>query len=357
MKEDVRDEIIALEKERHGHTTTKIIDDESKATMLGEAQQGDDRIELAAQIKHFSHQHFLFLRDEVQKDDRITCDGCIEPITDAFYSCTKQEEDDCHFFLHKTCAQLPTERLHPFHPHLLKLLPKAPSTDGMFECHACSSFSHGFLYSCERCQFYLDLQCNTLSNSLTHPAHRHPLTFNTKDDKGQSYISSTRGILRRSNPSCRGCGDYSQPAVRFSCVNCNFHLCIQCIQLPLTASHRYDNHPLKLTHRRVKDELGECYCQICEGERDSTHWFYYCKDCDFDCHPHCVVGRYRHVKLGSTYKHSHQHLVTLVEKKKSVIPFDKRDNILPCEACGKPCEGLVFECSQCNINIHRIGYC
>lgn len=41
----------------------------------------------------------------------------------------------------------------------------------------------------------------------------------------------------------------------------------------------------------------------------------------------------------------------------SDIPFDKREHILPCQACGKPCEGLVWECSECNVNMHRNGYC
>ncbi|XP_034225570.1 uncharacterized protein LOC117635348 [Prunus dulcis] len=78
------------------------------------------------------------------------------------------------------------------------------------------------------------------------------------------------------------------------------------------------------------------------------------KKCDFDCHPDCVLGRYPQVKLEGRYKHdAHPHLVTLVDKIKSVICFDKRESILPFEACGKPCEGLVFEWSGCNVDIHQ----
>ncbi|KAL6140267.1 hypothetical protein ACLB2K_058567 [Fragaria x ananassa] len=117
-------------------------------------------------------------------------------------------------------------------------------------------------------------------------------------------------------------------------------------------------YPLKLTYASVYDELGY-YCQICEVTRDPKQWFYRCNDCDFDCHAHCIVGRYPQVKLGSTCKHEDhaQHLVTLVDKARSPIRFDKRENILPCLKCGEPCEGLVFECRECNINIHREGFC
>ncbi|CAL2272597.1 unnamed protein product [Prunus armeniaca] len=71
-----------------------------------------------------------------------------------------------------------------------------------------------------------------------------------------------------------------------------------------------------------------------------------------------MLSRHPQVKLWEAYQHdTHPHLVTLVEKRKSVIPFDKTEHILSCQACGKPCEGLVWECSECNVNIHQNGYC
>ncbi|KAL6273128.1 hypothetical protein ACE6H2_023820 [Prunus campanulata] len=123
--------------------------------------------------------------------------------------------------------------------------------------------------------------------------------------------------------------------------------------------HKYDNHPLKLTYDSVTNDDDEYYCKICEGERDPKYWFYRCEDCDFDFHPDCVLGRYSKIKLGSTYKHdAHPHPVTLVDKIKSVIPNDKRyEDVSPCEVCHEPCEGLVYECSECNINIHQNECC
>ncbi|XP_016651526.1 PREDICTED: uncharacterized protein LOC103339501 [Prunus mume] len=325
--------------------TIETIDHDSKNMILiaepaHKLNLEQNQLELGAQIKHFSHdQHFLSLTDhhEAVKDisDRITtCHCCIRPITvaDAFYSCTEQQS--CHFFLHKTCAQLPTQRLHPFHPHPLKLLSRAPkvcSTGGVFECDFCRSFSQGFLYSCERCDFYLDLQCSFLSDSFTHQPHEHPLVVNTANimrrNSNSKHLIPKKpppGILKylhkqlkppsSSKDFCRGCGFSSPLAAYFSCMKCNFHICIPCIKLPPTASHRYENHPLKLTYRSVQSSLGDHYCAICEGKRDPSHLFYYCEECDFDCHPHCILGRYSQVKLGSTYKHSaHPHILTLVD--------------------------------------------
>ncbi|XP_004295357.1 PREDICTED: uncharacterized protein LOC101301568 [Fragaria vesca subsp. vesca] len=312
----------------------------------------------ALEITHFSHPHPLAANDpcEEVKDEHIliTCEGCIRPITatkESFYSCTKQEDELCSFFLHKVCAQLPKKKRLPLlHQHQFTLLSRAPSVGGVFQCYMCGAFNQGFTYTCEECAsqkgetvFFLDLQCNAYWDNkalIKHDSHVHRLLLDTEWD----------------NVHCSSCG--CNIFFCFSCKRCEFRLCIPCVRLPLTARHRYDDHPLKLTYASVYDELGY-YCQICEGTRDPTQWFYRCNDCDFDCHAHCIVGRYPQVKLGSTYKHeAHaQHLVALVDKARSPIRFDKRENILPCLKCGEPCVGLVYECRECNINIHREGFC
>ncbi|XP_004306103.1 PREDICTED: uncharacterized protein LOC101308408 [Fragaria vesca subsp. vesca] len=318
-----------------------------------ESKSSDDALE----ITHFIHPHPLVANDpceEVKDEHRlITCEGCIRPINatkESFYSCTKQEDELCSFFLHKVCAQLPKKMLLPLlHQHQVTLLSKAPSIGGVFQCFMCNAFNQGFTYACEKCAssegetvFYLDLQCIAYweNKALKHDSHVHRLLLNTEWE----------------DVHCSSCG--CDIFFCFSCKRCEYHLCIPCVRVPLTGRHRYDDHPLKLTYASVPDELGY-YCQICEGTRDPAHWFYRCNDCDFDCHAHCIVGRYPQVKLGSTCKHeAHaQHLVTLVDKSRSPIRFDKRENILPCQKCRQPCVGLVFECRECNINIHREGFC
>ncbi|BFG38246.1 hypothetical protein CerSpe_245200 [Prunus speciosa] len=291
-------------------------------------------------LKHISHDHILNLIDKLRDNDPITCNGCMGSITIStgiFYRCSQ----DCLFSLHETCARLSEKQLHPFHPHELQLLTKAHTFDGLFNCPMCHSLSQGFCFYCEGCDIYLDLQCMSIINPLSHGAHVHRLHLNS--DSSEEH--------------CKGCGN-SLADFRFSCFECKFHLCIPCVKLPPIAKYKYQDDPLELAYHSVENELGEYYCDICEGERDPTHWFYKSKHCDFVCHPHCILGRHPQVKLGSSCKlDAHPHTVTFVDKRKSVIPFDKRERILPCHGCGKPCEGLGFECSVCNKDYHREETC
>ncbi|CAN6586598.1 unnamed protein product [Malus baccata var. baccata] len=320
-------------------------DDEPSTSRLPPANEttADDK---ALQIKHFSHPHMLTLIDgqevarQDDQDEGITCNGCTLPIIrgESYRSCTEQEIDKpCNFSLHINCAKLPQKMLIPLHGHELTLIPTA-SLCVVFMCDVCKSLSQGFSYRCEHCDFDLDLYCSFLyeRRTLRCGAHVHTLQFSTK------------------LVSCSGCGARDKNfCFRCSRKGCNFELCIPCIKLPLTIRYKYDDHPLKLNYASVKNELDEYFCDICEGKRDPKHWFYSCPDCDFECHPHCIRGRYPQVKLGGSYKHDdHQHNVALVYKRKSEIPNDKRERLLPCSKCFEICEGLVYECLECGINMH-----
>ncbi|KAM0980930.1 hypothetical protein ACFX2J_014049 [Malus domestica] len=268
-------------------------------------------------IEHFSHPHMLTLIDgqevarQDDQDEGITCNGCTLPIMrgESYRSCAQQAiEKPCNFSLHINCAKLPQKTLLPLHEHELTLLPTASSVGGVFKCDMCASLSQGFSYHCQRCDYYLDIYCSILyeRRTLRCDAHVHTLRFSTK---------------------------------LVSCSSC--------------VRYKYDDHPLKLNYASVKNELDEYYCDICEGKRDPKHWFYSCPDCDFECHPHCIRGRYPQVKLGGSYKHDdHQHNVVLVDKRKSEIPNDKRERLLRCSKCSRICEGLVCECLECGINTH-----
>ncbi|XP_070668199.1 uncharacterized protein [Malus domestica] len=302
----------------------------------------------ALQIEHFSHPHMLTLIDgqevarQDDQDEGITCNGCTLPIMrgESYRSCAQQAiEKPCNFSLHINCAKLPQKTLLPLHEHELTLLPTASSVGGVFMCDMCASLSQGFSYHCQGCDYYLDIYCSLLyeRRTLRCDAHDHTLRFSTK-------LVSCNSCRTRKKNFCFRCGS----------ERCNFQLCISCVKLPLTVRYKYDDHPLKLTYTSAKNDLDEYYCDKCEGIRDRKHWFYSCPDCDFECHPDCIRGRYPQVKLGGCYKHDdHQHNVALVDKRKSEIPNDKREHLLPCSKCSEICQGLVCECLQCGINIHR----
>ncbi|KAM1735834.1 hypothetical protein ACFX12_014256 [Malus domestica] len=322
-------------------------DDEPSTSRCPPANETTADDHEALQVEHFSHQHKLTLIDgqevarQDDQDEGITCNGCMLPIMrgESYRSCTEQAiEKPCNFSLHINCAKLPRMRLLPLHEHELTLLPKASFVGGVFKCHMCKSLSQGFSYSCGDCDFYLDLYCSSLyeRKTILCDAHVHTLQFS------------------RQLVSCSSCGT-SDKNFCFRCISkkCDFRLCIPCVKLPLIVRYKYDNHPLRLTYASVKNDLHEYYCDICEGIRDRKHWFYSCPDCDFECHPDCIRGRYPQVKLGGSYKHDdHQHHVALVDKRKSAIPNDKRESLLPCPDCFNMCVGLVCECLECGINIH-----
>ncbi|VVA34662.1 PREDICTED: Cysteine/Histidine-rich C1 domain [Prunus dulcis] len=273
----------------------------------------------------FSNQHSLALisyhhevhKDNDHHDDVInTRNGCKRPITatNAFHSYAGKEESisSCRFLLHIICAQLPQKRHLLLHWHQLTLIPRASSIDGVFRCYMCNGFSQGFGYHCD----------NILTDVTSTLSRRKASTL--------TFTAVFFGNIKQGG-TCMGCGTSGHIAW-FSCTRftCNFNLCNPCVKLPPTARYIYDDHRLKLTYGNVKDKLDEHYCEIFQGPRNPKYWFYSCSDCDFDCHPHCVLNWHSQVKLGEAYKHdTHPHPVTLVEKRKSSIPFDKREHILP----------------------------
>ncbi|GMP68548.1 hypothetical protein CsSME_00028135 [Camellia sinensis var. sinensis] len=78
------------------------------------------------QIEYFSHKHplipFTFTdHDKEGKLSNITCRCCYQPIIKGL-TCVCFS---CKFFIHKSCAELPQQIQHPFHPqHSSPLLPQ-----------------------------------------------------------------------------------------------------------------------------------------------------------------------------------------------------------------------------------------
>jgi hypothetical protein len=280
-------------------------------------ETGEEQNEIATEIEHIFHKHDLKLIDKLAS--KGICDGCIRPIFPPFYSCAQ-----CDFFLHKSCVELPSKKVHLLHRHPLTLF-KAPH---MFECSGCAGLSNGFAYQCESCHFQLDVQCSSILDAeLIHKGHDHKLVLpSIRNDEKCSACKSTSKIYR--------------------CVTCKFTLDFRCSMLPLTVKYGKHEHPFILSYT-AEDDSGEYYCDICEEERDPMHWFYYCKDCNYPAHPQCIFGEFQNIKSGvSCTYYMHHHPLTLVCKTK--------DHPL-CAECKKPCNDLAFECSTCNFILH--GWC
>ncbi|KAL4613932.1 hypothetical protein ACB092_07G018300 [Castanea dentata] len=229
---------------------------------------GEDGIEIATEIKHFSHKHHLKLTDEVPNNK--ICDGCVRAIlTPSFYSCV-----NCSFFLHISCTKLPKIKQHPIHRHPLTLT----YIGGYDQCVACGQLCNGLCYKCDECYYIVvDFHCSLISNTLTHACHKHLL-----------YLSITNYAQK-----CSICG--SEKYQVFRCTTCEFVLDFKCATVPQIAWYNQHEHPFTLRYT-PEDDSGEYYCDICEEERDPKQWFYYCEDCSYPAHSKCILGKYPNVK-------------------------------------------------------------
>ncbi|KAK9003488.1 hypothetical protein V6N11_061048 [Hibiscus sabdariffa] len=144
-------------------------------------QRSVGELMVASEIKHAYHDHNLTLTFSGEIDGDSQCDGCMRPISTPSYSC-----DQCKFFLHKDCAELPRTMRHPFHKHLLTLT----NSDFYLKCTGCRREYHGFSYRCCKndCsqivhpEVNFDLQCMLFSDTLKHPSHEHSLFLVHKFD-------------------------------------------------------------------------------------------------------------------------------------------------------------------------------
>ena len=108
-----------------------------------------------------------------------SCTACGEPCFEKSFACLK-----CKFLIHELCLQLPHEIQHFFHPCPLSL--RQESTK--FTCRACKISYSQFAYCCNRCHFFLDIECALMftrnfdrQNYILSCYHHHPLILRNKE--------------------------------------------------------------------------------------------------------------------------------------------------------------------------------
>ncbi|KAG6702130.1 hypothetical protein I3842_07G018900 [Carya illinoinensis] len=288
-------------------------------------EPGVDGIKIAAEIKHFSHEHDLKLIDKLGINEK--CDACTRYIFTPYYACAQ-----CRFFLHKSCVELKPRIRHVLHEHSLLLLPWTTHDSGCFGCDACGRDCNGFTYNCEECKFNLDVQCISLQYKFTHGSHEHQLIFSRSQDD-------------------RKCNNCDSKKILFWCENGEFALDYKCLTLPHSVWYEQHEHPFTLCYA-PKDDSGEYYCDICEKERDPWCWFYYCADCLYPAHLECILGEFPNIKFGKTRTiDNHQHPLAL-----AIVSKTSDDGRHLCEVCGYSFTleaGLAYECAECKFNVHR----
>ena len=234
------------------------------------------------------------------KNDEIICKGCLLPITSTpFYGC-----DQCSFFLHGSCAEVPRELRHPCHPehHQMNLKMSFTSHD-KFPCHFCKRFHNGFRYKCDSCHFTLGVVCALLPVKIRHEAHEHPLRIQRveKDTvcNGCSFTRKTGSFIYR-------------------CHTCDYYVDILCLKLPHKVKHAWDRHLLTLRYPPYSDHPDQFYCELCEDDQmHPKYWLYHCSLCDQPFHIECLfpIFEYRAegVNAGDTIEVGfHPHKLTPV---------------------------------------------
>ncbi|KAH6765193.1 hypothetical protein C2S51_016442 [Perilla frutescens var. frutescens] len=140
-------------------------------------------------INHFCHEHPLILTQNFVSNEPLDCFACEKPIvSECVYACIEHKycNNKSRSVIHKKCAELPTQILHPSHPHHPLHLFEDQVTG--YRCNLCRHrFRSVLRYRCHRCDFDIDITCKKLSidelfgeRSLTHPGHHHPLTLMRK---------------------------------------------------------------------------------------------------------------------------------------------------------------------------------
>ncbi|KDO70911.1 hypothetical protein CISIN_1g037846mg, partial [Citrus sinensis] len=164
------------------------------------------------ELQHFSHNHPLIFNNDMQTNnhsiDETCCSACGENLSSTspagHYGCV-----ECKYFLHKTCAELPNEINHFFHPqHPLTLIAEFNSYN---YCNACTDLSDGFFYDCVKCNFCIHSTCSSLPRVRKFECHQHPITLHINPAE-ESSIRICQICNIKTTPSC----------VAYYCTDCNF---------------------------------------------------------------------------------------------------------------------------------------
>lgn len=234
-------------------------------------------------ISHFAHEHSLtlvFWKSTITH----TCIACKQSIDGVAYCCITCK----HFWLHRTCAELPLKLEHAFHPQHPLVLSEAPAQ--YFFCNAChGKFQclayygrekyEGLAFCCDKCEFYMDMGCARMNQTLKHPCHEHHLVYCERNTKEQQLQCNCCG------KSCRY--DF------YCCMPCNFSLHHDCLSLPPIIDHRSHWHPLELCDKFVDGNPDDLYCDYCETIRNPDHGVYRCEECNFTAHIECMISDHK----------------------------------------------------------------
>ncbi|KAL3737940.1 hypothetical protein ACJRO7_019462 [Eucalyptus globulus] len=287
------------------------------------------------QTDHFGHRHPLTLRLRDDEDDIFKCRACDERCLGPVYGC-----EQCKYFLHESCAELPLERGHFYHEqHPLKL-----QVAKYHNCALCGNRIEGYTYRCEQCDFDLDVLCAQMTSMrpgegrVTRPrkkvedikkqhfCHEHVLTGSEKSEEDRVFCSGCK-------KQCSG--------LTYACDTCKFYLHEACSELPREYEHFF--HPLhKLT---LQNSHSGVYCRACE--KKCRGFTFSCKECNFHLDVVCAMKVEKVTRDPACYipHFSHGHPLKITDEEWNTT----------CLACSKQRldSGLIYGCKKCRVWLHK----
>nr|XP_017241971.1 PREDICTED: uncharacterized protein LOC108214471 isoform X2 [Daucus carota subsp. sativus] len=227
-------------------------------------------------IEHFSHpKHSLVLKESDVIADDARCYVCnTSVIASVTYTCSRSSGNaECEgFYLHKTCAELPTSiHFHKHNQHPLVLL-KRPDN---YSCDACGQ-DVKFSYACDDCRFDACLICAFQQRVLHHQGHpEHPLTL----------------MPRKFSFTCDACYEKAEDSC-YVCITCDLCIHKECALSPFTIpAPAFHHHPLHLIYSvPTMHRYFDSNCNICRKRVHRRFWMYYCHKCTFFVHMRCATS-------------------------------------------------------------------
>ncbi|KAL5562691.1 hypothetical protein UlMin_032438 [Ulmus minor] len=222
--------------------------------------------------------------EEKKHEDGIECYACHFPCSGPTYTC-----NTCNYFFHNSCLELPPQISHPCHPsHPLRRHMASPGQSTITKCKACHRSCPFFIiFQCKECEFAICIDCTSLKPTIKHQDHIHSLclmkeTYKNSADRCDGYDTYCRKGAVINN-------EFMKYMLR--CVECDFSLHLFCGRLPSSIKHECHVHLLALVDSLVEDDSDDYYCDICEEIRDPRICIYYCAECRYIAHLHCVVSK------------------------------------------------------------------
>ncbi|KAL4273348.1 hypothetical protein GQ457_13G028430 [Hibiscus cannabinus] len=277
---------------------------------------------------NYGHQHPLLLLKEhlISNQNGVValCSRCGDKVSSPSFGCA----EECGFYLHKVCAEAPSELNHPFHrDHPLVMKDLAYYKSRFWHCKFCGKHGDKLIYNCScglafhiKCAVFTFNMAQTNFKELEHVPLADPLVYVGNEDKEVDEVAM-----------CFACREPLEKYSYFS-PDCGFNLHKKCAELPLRMSHRcHRKHPLVLQFNSER-----FLCVICRtGQQGGL--FYGCSPCGLFIHIECLSPS-RNIE-----DKSHSHPFTLFWRQGTFI----------CDACGTSGNHVAYVCVTCDIMVHR----